>query len=199
MHALHERKAVVRILLTIQLLLRKGGENSLKVIRTLDRWLMKTEELILSYSVILIAIMVVGNVLSRAITGSSWSFAQEVSRFAITVATFMGISYAARKGRHISMSAFFDLAPYPIRKSLSIIIPALTAIVLFTLSVFAFDYFMSLYESGRVTTAMQVPAYFLALFVPVGFVFGGIQFLRNMWVNIKEKEVYLAQDKKDYS
>ncbi|KHF41090.1 TRAP transporter small permease [Halalkalibacter okhensis] len=171
----------------------------MKALRTLDRWIVKLEEHILSYSIILIAIMVVGNVISRAVVGSSWAFHQEVSRFAVTVATFMGISYAARKGRHISMSAFYDLAPFPIRKALAIFIPALTAVVLFTLSVFAYGYFMSLVESGRVTTAMQVPVYLFAMFIPVGLVLGGIQFLRNMWVNIKEKEVYLAQEKKDYS
>ncbi|WP_332695716.1 TRAP transporter small permease [Halalkalibacter lacteus] len=171
----------------------------MNVLRTLDKWLVKIEEQILSYSIILIAIMVVGNVLSRELTGNSWAFSMEVSRFAVTVATFMGISYAARKGRHISMSAFYDMAPFPVRKALAIFIPGLTAIVLFTLSVFAYDYFISLYESGRVTTALQVPVYTFAFFVPLGLVLGGIQFLRNMWVNIKEKEIYLAQERKDYS
>ncbi|WP_342587527.1 TRAP transporter small permease [Halalkalibacter urbisdiaboli] len=169
------------------------------MLRMLDRGLMKAEEHILSYSIILIAFMVVGNVLSRAIVGSGWAYTQEISRFAVTVATFMGISYAARKGRHISMSAFFDLAPYPIRKGLSILIPALTSFVLLILAFFAYEYFMSLYESKRTTTAMEMPVYFMAVVVPIGFIFGAIQFLRNMWINIKEKEVYLAQDKKDYS
>ncbi|MBP3949881.1 TRAP transporter small permease [Bacillus suaedae] len=171
----------------------------MKLLKTLDRWLVKLEEVILSYSIILIAIMVIGNVASREITGDGWSFAGEVSHFAVTVATFMGISYAARYGRHISMSAFFDLAPFPIRKALAIFIPALTALILFVLSKFAFDYFMSLVESGRLTTAMEIPVYTIAFFVPIGLALGGIQFLRNMWVNIKEKEVYLAQEKKDYS
>ncbi|MCM3760435.1 TRAP transporter small permease [Halalkalibacter oceani] len=171
----------------------------MKVVKMLDRVLMKIEEYILSYAIIVIAIMIVGNVLSRSITGDGWSFSQEVSLFAVTVATFMGISYAARKGRHISMSAFFDIAPFPIRKALSIIIPAITSILLFILAKYGFDYFMSLYESGRVTTAMRMPVYFMAFFVPLGLGLGALQFLRNMWVNIKEKEVYLAQEKKDYS
>lgn len=171
----------------------------MKFLRLIDRMLVKIEEYILSYSIIIISIMVVGNVINRAITGRSWSFSQEISLFAVTVATFMGVSYAARKGRHISMSAFLDIAPFPIRKTLAIIIPAITAILLFVLAGYAFDYFMSLYESGRVTTALQMPAWVMASFVPLGLALGGIQFLRNMWVNIKEKDVYLAQDKKDYS
>lgn len=171
----------------------------MNVIRKLDYGLMKLEEYILSYSIIIIAVMVVGNVLSRSIFGSSWSFANEVSQMAVIIATFIGISYAARKGRHISMSAFFDLAPSPIRKGLAIFIPAVTAVILFILAYYSYGYFLSVHGTGRVTTSMQMPVYMMAIFLPIGFTLGGIQFLRNMWINIKEKDVYLAQDKKDYS
>ncbi|WP_100373896.1 TRAP transporter small permease [Bacillus sp. FJAT-45037] len=171
----------------------------MNVLRKLDYGLMKLEEYILSYAIIVISVMVVGNVLSRAITGSSWSFANEVSQMSIIIATFMGLSYAARKGRHISMSAFFDIAPYPIRKGLAIAIPAITAVILFILASYSVDYFLSVYESGRVTTSMQMPVYMMVIFLPIGFTLGGIQFLRNMWINIRERDVYLAQDKKDYS
>ncbi|GAE30324.1 TRAP transporter small permease [Halalkalibacter hemicellulosilyticus] len=169
------------------------------VLKKLDQWVIKIEEWILSYAIITIAVMVIGNMLSRTITGSSWAFSMEVSNFAVIIATFLGISYAARKGRHISMSAFYDLAPFPIRKALAIFIPAVTALTLLVLAWFSFSYFQALYESGRVTTAMQLPAYIFAFFVPIGFVFGSIQFMRNMWINIKEKDVYLAQERKDYS
>ncbi|TPE68315.1 TRAP transporter small permease [Halalkalibacterium halodurans] len=168
-------------------------------LKLLDRAIMKLEEIILSWSIIMIAVMIVGNVLSRTFFGTSWSFHQEVSQFAVIIATFMGISYAARKGRHISMSAFYDLAPFKIRKALSIFIPALTAIILFTFAYFAYHYMISVYHTSRVTTALQVPAYLMSVFIPVGFTLGGIQFLRNMWINIKEKDVYLAMDRKDYT
>ncbi|WP_026671820.1 TRAP transporter small permease [Alkalihalobacterium bogoriense] len=171
----------------------------MNVIHTLDRYLMKFEEIILSYSIIIISIMVVGNVLSRAITGSSWPFAYEISEFSVVLATFMGISYAARKGRHISMSAFFDMAPFRIRKAMAIFIPFVTAIILFVLAYYAYGYLDNVRGSGRTTAALQVPVYLFLLFVPIGLVLGGIQYLRNMWINIKEKDVYLATEKKDYS
>lgn len=170
----------------------------MKVIQTLDGFLLKIEEFILSYSIILIAIMVCGNVLNRAIFGSSWMFASEISKFAVMMATFMGIGYAARKGRHISMSAFFDLAPYKIKKALAIFIPAVTAIVLFVLTYYSYVYLMVQYESGRVTSALQVPVYIMILFVPIGLFLGGMQYLRNMWINIKEKEVYLGTEQMEY-
>ncbi|MFB1049694.1 TRAP transporter small permease [Paraliobacillus sp. JSM ZJ581] len=171
----------------------------MKIIRAMDNFLLKIEEIILSYSVILIAIMVVGNVLSRAITGSSWVFSAEISLFAVTIATFMGISYAARKGRHISMSAFYDLAPYPVRKALAILIPFVTAIVLFVVAYYSYLYVVSVHESGTVTAALQLPATYMLIFIPIGLLLGGIQYLRNMWVNLVNKDIYLGTDVKDYN
>lgn len=169
------------------------------IIRKLDNLLMKVEEVILSYSILLIAILIVGNVVNRTVFGSSWAFSAEVSKFSVILATFMGIGYAARKGRHINMSAFFDVAPFKIRKALAIFIPAITALILFVLTYYAYVYLISVYETGRVTSALQVPEYLMISFVPVGLFLGGLQFLRNAWINVKEKEVYLATEQKDYS
>ncbi|MGI8313470.1 TRAP transporter small permease [Halobacillus mangrovi] len=172
----------------------------MNLLKGLDKLILKIEEFILSYAVIIIALMVVGKALSRALFNYSPPFADEVSQIAIVVATFMGISYAARKGRHISMSAFYDLAPFKVRKILAIFIPLVTAIVLFVLTYFSALYVYDVYESGRVTSALQMPAYYLYIFIPIGFLLGGIQFLRNMWINIKDRnEVYLGTDAKDYN
>ncbi|UCZ55380.1 TRAP transporter small permease [Bacillus shivajii] len=166
--------------------------------RSIDVGLHTLEKFILSWSILVITFMTVGNVIYRMSTGQSWHFAAEISRLSIIVATFMGISYAARKGRHISMSAFFDISPKRVRKVLAIVNPLITAIILFTMSYYAYDYTMGVYQSGRTTAALQFPFWLMVVALPIGMFIGGIQFLRNMWVNIVNKEVYLAEDKKDY-
>lgn len=172
----------------------------MKFFRVLDKVVLKIEEFILGYSVIIIALMVVGNALSRAIFSYSLFFANEVSQIAVIVATFMGISYAARKGRHISMSSFYDLAPFKVRKIVSTIIPFLVAVVLFMLAYYSALYVQNVRESGTVTSALEMPAYIVYIAIPLGFFMGGIQFLRNMWINIvKREDVYLGTDAKDYN
>ncbi|WP_416147075.1 TRAP transporter small permease [Salipaludibacillus sp. HK11] len=166
-----------------------------KIIRFLDNLLIKFEVIVLSWSIIIISIMTFGNVVNRQITGRSWSFAAEISEISIIMATFVGISYAARKGRHISMSAFFDMAPKKIKKFLSIVNPLVTAIMLFVLSYYAYEYTAG---QTRVTSSLEIPYWMMVGIMPIGFFLGGVQFLRNMWVNIVNEEVYLAQDKKDY-
>ncbi len=169
-----------------------------KVFRFLDTGLHTLEKFILSWSIIIISFMTVGNVINRMITGQSWHFAAEISRLSVIVATFMGISYAARKGRHISMSALFDLSPKPVKKALAIINPLITAIVLFVVSYYAFLYTYGIYQSGRTTAALEFPFWLMVVALPIGLAIGGIQFIRNMVVNIRNKEVYLAEEKKDY-
>ncbi|SDO42885.1 TRAP transporter small permease [Alkalicoccus daliensis] len=170
-----------------------------KVLLVLDAALHTIEKFILKWAIIVISVMTFGNVLFRMVTGGSWHFAAEISRLSIIVASFIGISYAARKGRHISMSAFFDLSPKPVKKVLSIINPFVTAIILFVVCYFAVLYTHGIYQSGRTTAALQFPFWLMVVAIPIGCFLGGIQFLRNMWVNIVNKEVYLAQDKKDYN
>ncbi|WP_051189179.1 TRAP transporter small permease [Halalkalibacillus halophilus] len=170
-----------------------------KIIRAIDKGLLKLEEFILSAAVIVIAVMIAGNVISREIFGPSIWFHAEVSRFAVVIATFMGISYAARKGRHISMSAIYDTVPFKVRKVMAIFIPALTAVALFYLSYVSFIYVQSVFETGRTTTSLEVPLWWMYMFIPLGFFTGAIQFLRNMIVNLTNEEVYIGTDVKDYN
>ncbi|WP_018921828.1 TRAP transporter small permease [Salsuginibacillus kocurii] len=173
------------------------GASIVKVLRFLDRLLMRTEEFILSFAIIIIFIMVSGNALSRYLLGTSWAFSSEIALWCVYFATFMGVSYVARQGRHLTMSAFFDIAPYPIRKTLAILIPFGTALVLFVLTYYSIEYVVSQYETGRTTTALRMPYWWVVAPVPVGLFLGGLQFIRNMIVNLVNKDVYIATEQKD--
>ncbi|MFB5664386.1 TRAP transporter small permease [Alteribacillus sp. HJP-4] len=170
----------------------------MKVLNILDSTLKKIEEFILSFSIITIAAMVCGNAIARNFLSSSWAFAEEISRLALFMATFMGISYVARKGRHLSMSAVYDNVPFKFRKALATIIPFFTAIVLFVFAYYSWLYIESTIQSGRVTSALRLPYYVMLIWAPLGFILGGIQFLRNFWINVRNKDVYLAVERKDY-
>ncbi|SFM18037.1 TRAP-type C4-dicarboxylate transport system, small permease component [Gracilibacillus orientalis] len=175
----------------------------MKVFQWIDKIMMKLEEFILSFAIILISIMIVGNVIAREVFNSgAFYFAYEVSKFAIVIATFMGIAYAARKGRHISMSAFYDFAPFKVRKVMMILINFITAIVMFLMAYYSYNFVMFEYNTGAITTSLEVPRYLMAVFIPIGFLTAGIQFLRNTYVNFTAKakdKVYLGIDAVDYN
>src|SRR5690625_2345567 len=164
---------------------------------------MKLEEFILGFSVILISIMVIGNVIAREVFGSGiFSFYAEVSKFAIVVTTFMGLGYAARKGRHISMSAFYDFAPFMVRKVMMIIISFATSVLMFVMAYYTTSLVQFHHSTGALTSSLEVPTYFMSIAIPVGFFIAGVQFLRNTYINFTKKakdKVYLGTDAVDYN
>ena len=173
----------------------------MKFLQIIDKSIMRLEEFILSFSVIVISVMTISNVIAREVFKSGFFyFHSEVSKFALVIATFMGIAYAARKGRHISMSAFYDFGSFKVRKVMMVIIHGVTAIVMLVLAYYSIGFVVSEYERGTVTPSLQIPQYLMVIWIPIGFFMAGIQFLRNLWINIRVKDkVYLGIDAEDYN
>ncbi|MBF0705129.1 TRAP transporter small permease [Guptibacillus hwajinpoensis] len=162
-----------------------------------NRVLGKAEQAILSYSVIFMTLILVGNVISRTVFQASWTFAEETGQFFIIIVTFIGVSYAARKGRHLRMSALFELLPKKGQKVLTLVITLLTSLTLFYLTYIAFEYVWTVHELERVTPALRVPVYLVAAFIPIGFFFGGLQYLHQFVLNMKHEEIILATEKEE--
>lgn len=167
----------------------------MRILKAIDRWITTLEEKILTFSILLMAVILIGNVISRIVFHFSWPFAEESGQFLVIAITFIGISYGARKGRHISMTILMDLAPHKMKKILILIISSVTSLILFYLAYLGIKYTIKVESLGSVTPSLRVPMYFIVMMVPIGFFLGGIQYARNFWINIREKEVYLGTEK----
>ncbi len=78
----------------------------------LDIWIGRIEACILSIAIIAMATNSIANVFGRYVFNQSLYFSDELNQFLIVIITFMGLGYITRKGKHIRMSAFYDmLAP----------------------------------------------------------------------------------------
>lgn len=168
----------------------------MKVIAVLNRGIKQIESIILSYSIISLAVVTVGNVISRRLFNFSWTFAEEVSQFIMVLITFMGISYAARRARHIRMTAIFDNVPDRIKKLMMLLVSLLTAATMFYLAYYSTRYILDVRATGRVTPVLRIPFYLVILSVPTGFFLGGIQFSLTFLKNILAKEVWLSSEEK---
>ncbi len=161
------------------------------VIGMFDNAISRIESVMLALGVMLMAINTIANVVSRAI-GSTIFFSEELNRILIILITFAGIGYAARHGRHIRMSALYDALPAKTRKVLMIVITVITALTMFALCYFAIGYIAKVAKSGRVLSAMQIPVYWIYLWVPVGFFITGVQYALTALKNVVQKDIYLS-------
>ncbi|GKW49708.1 TRAP transporter small permease [Halomonas sp. NCCP-2165] len=159
---------------------------------TIDTFISKVEAVILALGVLLMAINTIANVIARFVLGDSIFFTGEINRILIIMITFAGIGYAARHGRHIRMSAIYDALPVGGRKALMITIATFTSLVMFFLCYYSIIYILDLQSKGRVLPALGFPIWTIYLWVPLGFLITGIQYLLTAIKNLVSRDVYLS-------
>ncbi|WP_418361309.1 TRAP transporter small permease [Sulfitobacter alexandrii] len=158
---------------------------------TVDLAIAKLEAIMLALGVLLMALNTVANVLGRVFWESIY-FSEELNRILIILITFAGISYAARHGRHIRMSAIYDtLPPWP-RKLLTIFISLVTAIFMLGLAWYALQFLLTTMGRGRVLPALQIPVWITLCWVPLGFFLTGLQYVLTAIKNMIEPDIYLS-------
>ena len=166
-------------------------------IRFIDSVLLKTEETILSYGTISLAVLVIGSVVSRTVFNHSWIFMEEVANTIMILITFLGLGYCVRKARHIRMSAMHDMMPRSVRKVLILIVSLGTGTVMLVMGYWAVLYTHQVYTAGNVTPALRVPQYLITLWIPVGFAMAAIEYFMTIYKNLRTREVYLSIDVPD--
>jgi len=159
---------------------------------TIDNAISKVESVLLAAGVLLMALNTIANVVGRFVFQSSLFFSEELNRLLIVLITFAGISYAARHGRHIRMSAMYDALPSSLRKPLMIAITLVTAVFMLGLAWYSAQYMMTLYDRGRVLPSLQIPVWIIYVWAPIGFFMTGLQYILTAIKNMIEKDIYLS-------
>ncbi len=162
-----------------------------------DAGIARFEAFVLAWGVILMAVNSITNVVGRFVFNQSLYFSEELNRFLIVLITFVGLGYAARKGRHIRMSAFYDQLGDRGKKILMILIAAVTGAFMFLLAYYSYLYVERVARLGRVTPALQVPLYLTYLWIPVGFAITGIQYWLTVVRNLTAPDVYISWEQVD--
>ena len=162
------------------------------VLGMIDTIISRLESVMLAAGVLLMALNTVANVIGRFLLQHSLFFTEELNRILIILITFAGISYAARQGRHIRMSAIYDALPPGARKPLMVLIATVTAVAMFALCYFSVGYITKVANSGRVLPALQIPVFWIFLWVPVGFFMTGLQYALTAIKNMVAQDIYLS-------
>jgi C4-dicarboxylate transporter, DctQ subunit len=147
----------------------------------------------LSLSTAALAILLIANVIARTFFQAIY-FAEELAQFLIIFTTFVGISYAARKARHIRMGAFLDSMPAKYEKIFLFGIAGISALVMFFMAYHSFTYMQSSRIMGQTTQALRMPYWYTLIIVPIGFFSAGIQYVRTVIKNIKEEDVWQSPE-----
>lgn len=160
------------------------------MLRKIDKVLCKIQELFLSFLIIFMAAVLVGNVFARVVFHNSWSFAEEIGKFVIIFVTFIGTTIAARYGEHINMTAFVDLLKPKTRMRLLAVTNFLTALLFSLFFYYAVNYVIYTKEIQFMSPALRVPMYIVYLSLPFSFFMSAVEYFKLFYANIKGKILF---------
>jgi len=168
-----------------------------KAVDIADMAISKIEAFMLIIGVIGMTVVTIAAVVTRFVFNDALTVTDELNMIFIVIVTFAGLSYAARNGRHIRMSAIYDALPTPVRKVVMIIIALITGLFMFALAYYSYLYIVDVYKSGRILPALGIPVFYIYLWVPIGFTITGLQYIFTVIMNLRENDVYLSTKIKD--
>ena len=169
----------------------------MKILEKVDSVLNWIEEKVLVFSVLFMAVILIANVASRNFFNSSINASEEISQFLVVMVTFLGISYAARRGLHIRMSILNDFLSGKPQKLLALFVSLATAIIMMYIAWLSFRYVIRVSVIHRVSPILQIPLHYVWAVVPVGFVLTGVQYFLTFFRNLSSEGVwasYYVQD-----
>lgn len=176
---------------------RQPGEARNALMR-LDDAIAVIEATILGGAMITMALNTIANVFGRYVFAQSIYFSEELNEILMVTVTFMGLGYVTRKGRHIRMSALYDLVPDAARRLLMAAIALTTAAAMFVLAWYAFEYVAKIAGRGRMTPSMQIPLWTTYIGVVVGLALTGLQYLFAVWANLtRDSGVWISLHETD--
>ena len=152
------------------------------------------EKIIVSYSILTMALVAILNVIGRNFFKTSFSWAEEVTQFSVVLVTFVGTAYAARTGAHIRMSALSDALGHKGKKIVAVVVALGTALFMGYMTYYSVLYVKGLYAMKKYTLGLQIPVYIIMAWVPVGFAFATLQYLITLYKNVTCPEVFIAPD-----
>src|SRR5690606_39435019 len=86
-----------------------------RIIQTVEEW-------VLAGGILALAALSIGNVVARSLLNRSIAAAEEITQFLMITICFVGLSYAVSRGRHIRMSAIYDLLDPRWKKTFALVI-----------------------------------------------------------------------------
>ncbi|MFW6139148.1 MAG: TRAP transporter small permease [Spirochaetota bacterium] len=163
--------------------------------RRFARGVVLFEESSLCFGVIVLSGLLIINFVSRELHKAIY-FSEEISMFLVIWVTFVGTSYAVRRARHIRMGAIFDALPQKIKQVVMYLIAVVSTVVMFFMTYLSIKYLLHALRMGQVSPALRLPSWIFYIIIPVGFFMAGVQYLRTITKNIREKEVWLSPEQK---
>jgi len=158
-------------------------------LKKVDSGIRKVESYIIAFSIIFITVITFINVSMRYLANTSWTWAEELTRYIMVWMTFIGASLCVRDNVHVTMDVLMEKGPKWLKRPLLYFTYAGSAIVSLYLAYLGWNLAMKIKPTGQVSSAMEfLPIWLVYICVPIGGVLMAKNFIHLLILNLKSKE-----------
>ncbi|MGS2745181.1 TRAP transporter small permease [Halomonas sp. LS-001] len=150
----------------------------MKLLRFIDRF----EEILASLSLAFMVVLISFQVFFRYVLGNSLGWSEELSRYLLIWAVYIGCSFAAKEDRHLEVTFIRSLlGPRGKRFIISLSYIVTLAFCGFCV-IWGIEMLNFLERTGQRTQTLGVSIYWVYLSLPVGMALMGIRILQRLWL-----------------
>jgi C4-dicarboxylate transporter DctQ subunit len=161
-----------------------------QVFKKIDSGIRKVEGAVVAFSIITITVIIFLNVMLRYVFNSSWTWAEELTRYIMIWMTFIGASLCVRYNVHVTMDLALNSIPKRLKKPLLYIIYSGSALISLYLAYLGYNIMMNIKMNGQVSSAMEfLPIWLVYVSVPVGGILMAKNFIHLLILNFKSEEI----------
>lgn len=133
----------------------------------------------------LLALITLGNVLTRYFTDESFAWTEEISVFLMVVMTLAGASAAAARDRHIRIEYFYEGGHAARRRRLKVAAAAAAGLVFAVLALLFARVVADEWHYGETSMGLGVPRWWFTLFSPLLCAAIALRSFGVAWVTVR--------------
>jgi C4-dicarboxylate transporter DctQ subunit len=150
----------------------------LTVLKKFEKLLVGCETYVMVASMTIFAFCVVIDVIMRKLFGNSLEFMQELGKYLMVWATFIGASLGTKTGEHPSMSLVIDSVPKKIKALMTVLVDLICAGASAFAGWYAYQQLLLYQKMHTLTvTLWRLPVWVFYIIVPLGFLIMTVRFL----------------------
>lgn len=157
----------------------------MKLIKKLDQSL---EECILGALLIGMSVILLIQILMRAIGGNSLTWAEEVARYFYVWSVFLSLGCTIRNGTILKVDLLLTQLPKRLRRVVENLLEMINVALYAYLAYYSVLVVQSVQLSGQTSPALELPMYLVYLIIPIGFVLASLRSVQEIYFNVTGKK-----------
>ncbi len=139
------------------------------------------EMVISSTALVIMTGITVIQVFNRYVLQSSLDWSEELARYLFIWSVYVGCSYATQMDRHLEVTILRTLFKGKFARPITILATILTLAFCIFATVLGIKFVVFLAGTGAKTPALEIPAYWIYLCMPVGLGFMSLRTIERLW------------------